>query len=79
MTTPSGSSICHGCSHLREATSLEDRGATCDAFPEGIPEAILQGGFDHREPFPGDGGVRFEQEPGMEWALAIYEAWKETA
>lgn len=35
----------------------------CEAFPEGlIPGEILQG-FDHREPFPGDHGIRFERTP----------------
>lgn len=32
----------------------------CDAFPGGIPQEIYTGEYDHREPFPGDGGVRWE-------------------
>ncbi len=34
----------------------------CPAFPGpgGIPEVIMLGGFDHREAFPGDHGIRFE-------------------
>ena len=31
---------------------------TCKAFPERIPEEILQG-FNHEEEFPGDKGIRF--------------------
>lgn len=33
---------------------------TCYAFPDGIPEPILTGQFDHAEPFEGDHGIRFE-------------------
>jgi hypothetical protein len=45
---------CPACKHLRP-------GLTCDAFPDRmIPEAILTGRFDHRKPFPGDRGIRYE-------------------
>lgn len=33
---------------------------TCAAFPEGIPDEIYVGGFDHRTEFDGDQGIRFE-------------------
>lgn len=33
---------------------------TCDAFPSGIPASILNGENDHKNPYPGDNGIRFE-------------------
>jgi hypothetical protein len=38
---------------------------TCEAFPQGIPDAILENDFDHRQPYRLDGqeldrGLRFE-------------------
>ena len=36
----------------------------CTAFPDDIPDDILEG-FDHREPYAGDNGIRWEpQDPG---------------
>jgi hypothetical protein len=35
-------------------------GFQCDAFPKGIPDAIIFGDTDHRKPYPGDHGIRFE-------------------
>lgn len=32
----------------------------CDAFPDGIPDEIVTGLHDHRKPFGGDGGIRYE-------------------
>lgn len=33
--------------------------ASCEAFPEGIPEAILDGRVGHTKPYPGDHGLRY--------------------
>ena len=54
MTQLGGS--CDNCAHYIGAL-------TCTAFPEGIPEDILSGYFDHAEPHEGDNGIRFEPLP----------------
>ena len=45
--------ICNRCRHCRGY-------GKCAAFPDRIPDAILNGEHDHREPYPGDNGIRFE-------------------
>lgn len=37
----------------------------CRAFPTGIPAPISENRFDHRKPFPGDQGIRFEAKEGI--------------
>ena len=44
---------CSMCSHYRKDNA-------CDAYPKGIPVKILTGEHDHREPYKGDDGIRFE-------------------
>lgn len=69
MTSPA--TLCIACVHRH--------GADCTAFPDGIPEEILFEGFDHREPYPGDNGVRFEVRAGYERDLTEYLLWKAQA
>ncbi len=57
------------CAICARAVWLEG-GPTCSAFSAGIPAEILEGGFDHRQAFPGDKGIRFELETGREALLA---------
>ena len=47
--------LCDWCKHR-----IDEK--TCKAFPKGIPEDILMSRHDHRNPYPGDNGIMFEQE-----------------
>lgn len=38
----------------------------CEAFPAAIPDQILLNEFDHRHPFPGDGGLQFKPRENAE-------------
>ena len=51
-------------------------GTTCSAFPDGIPTEIMDEGYDHRQPFPGDDGKMFVLDPEFEDVLQKYEARK---
>jgi hypothetical protein len=60
-------SICDSC------VLRKDDGLTCDAFPEGIPLEINGAGLvDHREPYPGDNGIRFRLDGRKQ---AKFDAW----
>jgi hypothetical protein len=37
--------------------------SACEAFPGQIPMSIQMGSYDHRHPWPGDNGIRFEPKP----------------
>jgi hypothetical protein len=52
---------CLYCRHLDQATRT-----TCRAFPRGIPDAFMANAADHRQPWRGDRGVRFEPRPDVE-------------
>lgn len=62
--------ICDACTRRRPRD--DGPGWACDAFPAGIPEEISVDGFDHRRPYPGDGGVRFELDPARQASLWAY-------
>lgn len=51
--------ICYSCVHL----SVDGYEMTCAAYPAGIPTEILESEVDHRQPYTGDNGIHFEQDP----------------
>lgn len=67
----SGNTICFACQRYR-GWDLDHPKAHCEAFPEGIPDDILFGGFDHRNPHVGDHGIRFLLDPEEQDSLAAY-------
>ena len=51
---------CANCKHLDPIPRSGPFTFKCAAFPGGIPSEILEARHDHRKPFPGDHGIRFE-------------------
>jgi len=67
---------CFACVRLHQASDPDtgtQLAATCDAFPGGIPPLMGRGG-DHRNPLPGDHGLRFQQADGTQ-ARVAFAAW----
>lgn len=60
---------CRTCVHYRGLSAEAPLAAfttleTCDAFPRGIPKLIYSCAWNHRNPFPGDHGIRYLQGAG---------------
>lgn len=57
---------CDDCARLEATENEGPYGRTdsflysCEAFPNGIPDDILDGTHDHRKPYKGDHGILFE-------------------
>jgi hypothetical protein len=47
---------CNECKHFALSGKIR-----CTAFPDGIPNEILDNIHDHKTPYPGDNGIRFEE------------------
>lgn len=52
--------ICLWCKYFNIQSFENDKFATCNAFPNGIPNLVFHGDFDHREPFPNDNNIQFK-------------------
>jgi hypothetical protein len=69
-------SQCGFCRHLLRATP---DGLPCVAFPDGVPDELYYNKRDHRKPYPGDHGVRWEaasEEHGRLWEEGV-RYWEE--
>ncbi len=62
LELPPVSPVCTFCRHWNGPAPLAKR-RTCGAFPQKIPDEIWKGENDHRQPYPGDRGIRFEPIP----------------
>ena len=49
---------CFECMHLDRSASFNP--IRCHAFPDEVPIPIQMDKHDHRKPYPGDHGIRFE-------------------
>lgn len=58
LASETGPPICYNCKRKNPPTP--ELAFSCDAFPDGIPSAIINNVADHREPFPGDKGLQYE-------------------
>lgn len=74
--------LCDSCRHLDRLDHAEHHMGLvdaqepwkCAAFPYGIPQEIMPGGGDHRQPVEGDGGITYELMLGQHRQLKI---WRE--
>jgi len=51
--------ICMTCKHYHFDNYAS---MTCDAYPDGIPDKIIDGKVKHNKPYNGDNGIQFEEK-----------------
>jgi hypothetical protein len=69
-------SQCVFCKHLRPV----ERDWQCVTFPDGVPDDVYYNRHDHRQPYPGDQGIRWEPaEEGDEDFWDEDEDWEDEA
>lgn len=66
---------CLSCARFRSPflTSNFAGPATCEAFPDAIPDAVFGNELDHRQPIDGDHGIRFQAAPGQQFPAEVFE------
>ena len=67
--------VCVLCNHLDRRALREQKRLVCPAFPNGVPREIREGYHEHRTPFPGDHGIRFELWDELK-GKEIWKAWE---
>lgn len=73
-----GPAICFSCALLApDDDEVADGQLRCSAFPDGVPDEIANGSFDHRKKYPGDGGLRWVSG-GDAYAKEMLQAWLES-
>ena len=63
--------ICMGCTRFRRNAEA----FACDAYPDGIPDAIIFNEHDHREAFEGDSPARVRVTFDRDLACRITHDW----
>ena len=53
--------ILHQCAFCKHLQGQKGATLVCAAFPQGVPLEIIDNEVDHREPYLGDHGIRWEQ------------------
>jgi hypothetical protein len=69
-------SLCSLCKHKhRDSLTFRKSFPTCDAFPNGLPEAVRKNRIDHRKALAGDNGIRFELANEFETSRQLLDSF----